>query len=355
MLLLLLAVVVSAAPFGQHNDNRLPDCEAVSVDTLSPHAFFEHYVVPERAVLLKGAAAALLEPSARWNDDAYLAERHGALVVEVEVGKREERGHPVLERPLATFLREYLSADLYVVHDVPPEMRRDLRLLPVLQRGGYANHLDTAVLWFSSGNTRSVLHHDETENVICLLDGEKQFTLLPATPANMEAIVDDFYRQNNHSSVNVDDVNITAHPGLARAAHSACRMYAGDCLYVPQHMFHQVNSAPGRNLAVNLWWHRFTVYNDTPVADPSYASLQWRPVPAPQEELDESEHTLQQLLSEALPLSNDEEPLKRPSVASDGFPYDFGEEPLTAEEEAEIDALIQREFGPKSDKTKDEL
>lgn len=28
----------------------------------------------------------------------------------------------------------------------------------------------------------------------------------------------------------------------------------GDCLYIPKVWYHQVSSAPGRNLAVNIWW-----------------------------------------------------------------------------------------------------
>ena len=47
-----------------------------------------------------------------------------------------------------------------------------------LQCGGFQDNLQEAVLWFSSGNTKSVLHYDTVDNINCLLDGEKKLVLI---------------------------------------------------------------------------------------------------------------------------------------------------------------------------------
>ena len=58
----------------------------------SPQVFFERFVAPGRAVLLKGAARdASPTAFARWRDDAWLAENYGDFVFDVEVGCERER------------------------------------------------------------------------------------------------------------------------------------------------------------------------------------------------------------------------------------------------------------------------
>jgi len=44
--------------------------------------------------------------------------------------------------------------------------------------GGFTDFLNTAVMWFSSGGTKSVLHHDVYENINCLYDGSKEFFMI---------------------------------------------------------------------------------------------------------------------------------------------------------------------------------
>lgn len=47
-----------------------------------------------------------------------------------------------------------------------------------LQCGGFQNLLETVVMWFSSGGTKSHLHRDLLDNINCLLDGKKDILLI---------------------------------------------------------------------------------------------------------------------------------------------------------------------------------
>ena len=38
--------------------------------------------------------------------------------------------------------------------------------------------LQDAVVWFSSGGTKSVLHYDAVDNINCLFDGTKELLLI---------------------------------------------------------------------------------------------------------------------------------------------------------------------------------
>ena len=51
-------------------------------------------------------------------------------------------------------------------------------LLKSLNCGGYTSVLQDAVVWFSSGGTKSVLHIDAVDNINCLFDGTKELLLI---------------------------------------------------------------------------------------------------------------------------------------------------------------------------------
>lgn len=51
-------------------------------------------------------------------------------------------------------------------------------LLKSLRCGGYTEVLQDAVVWFSSGGTKSVLHFDSVDNINCLFDGTKELLMI---------------------------------------------------------------------------------------------------------------------------------------------------------------------------------
>ena len=57
-------------------------------------------------------------------------------------------------------------------------LKGEVLVLPCLTCGGAANRILDAVMWFSSGGTKSVLHFDGVENINCVLDGWKEVFLV---------------------------------------------------------------------------------------------------------------------------------------------------------------------------------
>ena len=69
-------------------------------------------------------------------------------------------------------------------------MQKDVLLPTFLNCGGYHKRLGFGSMWLSSGGTKSVIHSDGFENVLCQFSGRKRFLLWPPShfhpPYNME-------------------------------------------------------------------------------------------------------------------------------------------------------------------------
>ena len=145
-----LVVCASGASFGVHNAHRLPPCSEAEA-ALEAETFLREYVLRERPVLLRRAAAEW--PAAQaWRSDAALKEHFGRELVEVE-----EAGKPPATVALAEFIKVYNNSDVFLVSSLPHAMREDVLLPPCLQRGGFSNALDDTLLWMSAGGTQSQL------------------------------------------------------------------------------------------------------------------------------------------------------------------------------------------------------
>ena len=54
--------------------------------------------------------------------------------------------------------------------------------------GTFKNHTHESNMWISAGGTRSVIHYDADHNFHCIIDGRKDFILVPnnlATKTNL--------------------------------------------------------------------------------------------------------------------------------------------------------------------------
>ncbi len=149
IVLALLACAI-AAPFGSHNEFRLPPC-AEAESSLEPESFARAFVTPLRPVVLRGAAREW--PAMReWRTDEALQRRFGGEWVEAE-----EAGQPTARVTLAEFLKVYNNSDVYLVSSLPHAMREEALLPRCLRRGGFSDALDDTLLWMSAGSTQSQL------------------------------------------------------------------------------------------------------------------------------------------------------------------------------------------------------
>lgn len=112
--------------------------------------------------------------------------------------------------------------------------------------------LADAIMWFSNGGTKSVLHFDDGfDNINCLFRGTKELLFIDYDKYKHMVTID--FPAGGYSGVDVDRVDFEKYPGLSGVEFYNVTMQAGDCLYIPHRWFHQVRSYD-RNIAVNLWW-----------------------------------------------------------------------------------------------------
>jgi len=215
--------------------------------------FYLEYVRANRPVVLKDAAR-MQDAFSKWTDE-YLFRLWGKRrVIDVEIKKVEERGGPSVQWPFEKFLKEMHKEErkdeLYAVigfEDDPkaladvafPDPARCKEVWP-----------QSVTLWMSNGGTMSVLHNDDGENFLMLLDGTKSVMLVHQDEApNIYAHIS---KVKGTSPVRQDFVDLVAFPRFANITWLHGELEAGDILFIPHTYWHQVNSK-GRNLAVNIW------------------------------------------------------------------------------------------------------
>lgn len=118
----------------------------------------------------------------------------------------------------------------------------------------YENLLIMNVMWFSSGGTKSVVHTDSAENIMCLYQGRKQFVMVDPNKYPDKVKFD--HPESAYSSLDVDNVDYDSYPELLDIEYYHVSLSAGDCLYIPFHWIHQVRSY-SRNIAVNVWFDSY--------------------------------------------------------------------------------------------------
>lgn len=233
----------SSGPFEQidQTDKRFPN----------PILFFKNYVSKSRPIVFRQVLAddSLL---LLWNDDEQLNELFfdNKDIVHVETRKKENRQQNILEMTMTEFLQRYQNEELYLVEEVPSLLRPYFILPDCLQCKPAFDTFQVAMLWFSSGNTSSVIHTDDYDNINCVLQGEKKFILID--PHKHDKIIDNY--SGSYSSIDVDQVDYDKYKSLDHdnISYYPVTLQKGDCLYLPALWIHQVRSTD-RNVAVNYW------------------------------------------------------------------------------------------------------
>ncbi|XP_052244595.1 tRNA wybutosine-synthesizing protein 5-like [Dreissena polymorpha] len=239
-------------PFGTGGVNRPVE----EIDGFpDPEYFFENYVKPTKPLKMKGAAR-ISKAMGKWSDEYFLS-LDDALDTEVklETKKKENRLQAVDMMTFKNFVRIYNQTEHYMVDSVPPALRGDITIPCPLQCKQLAEHnfVDN-IMWFSSGGTKSVVHTDSVDNINCLYRGEKTLYFVDPSVHRHDVLID--HPEGAYSGMDVDAVDYTKYPGMAKVEFYHVNVSAGDCLYIPYLWVHQVRSYDS-NLAVNVWWHRY--------------------------------------------------------------------------------------------------
>ncbi|KAI0242747.1 hypothetical protein LSAT2_011403 [Lamellibrachia satsuma] len=188
-------------------------------------------------------------------------EKYGDLDVDIEYGKKESRSDDAKAISFKKFLDTYKDDDIYMVQNVKPSMKGDLSMLKPIMCGGF--HLEVAVIWFSSGNTKSVLHTDSIENINCIFDGDKDIVFVDKKKYKDEVEKVGWQADGSFSKIDVEKVDMNKYSHLANVPWWRARMEKGDCLYIPLVWYHTVASSKTLNLASNLWFDPILRFNQS--------------------------------------------------------------------------------------------
>ncbi|XP_059152927.1 bifunctional peptidase and arginyl-hydroxylase JMJD5-like isoform X2 [Physella acuta] len=214
--------------------------------------FYGHFIKHNKPLWMRSALEYVKHPGLDWTDQ-FLRKKYGDLNVKVEVGKKEDRTKRPTSMTLSQFLNSYKTNDLYLVQTLNDKMEELVYVPECLHCGGLQKVIQEAVIWLGSGKAKSVLHYDDLDNILCLLDGKKNFFLVDkAFKSDVEA--DGFVQSEGYSLVDVDKVDFEKFPRLANIEWYQANLSKGDCLYVPKGWYHQVTSSGVRHLAINLWF-----------------------------------------------------------------------------------------------------
>ncbi|CAF0941002.1 unnamed protein product [Brachionus calyciflorus] len=246
-------------PFGSSG----PFLQLEEVTSLPTKIFFENYVQPKQAVVMRNFVNQF--PAFKSWKDEYLyskASDNDDYKILVETQKKESRDQDTLKLSLTEFLDNYKSRSIYMVNEVPPYLKKDVLLPQPLQCGQAPTVLEETIMWFSSGGTSSVVHTDDYENILCVFDGTKELVLVDYFKHKRiaDSIIDEY--KGSYSSMDVDKVDYKLFPDIENLEYYRVNVSAGDCLYIPFKWIHQVRSY-GRNLAINFWFNYEKIFGNT--------------------------------------------------------------------------------------------
>ncbi|CAL1525966.1 unnamed protein product [Lymnaea stagnalis] len=221
----------------------------------NPSVFYAHFVKASKPLWMKSALQSVNHPGlTEWTDE-FLRKKYGDLTVEVELSKKEEEPKRLRSVSLKEFLNVYNTDDVYMVQAINGTAKiKDLILVPqCLHCGGFQRSITEGVLWLGSGETKSVLHYDSPDNLLCLMDGHKDIILIDKTfRDSVEA--DGFVSSGGYSLVDVDEVDFKRFPRLQDIEFYHVKLLKGDCIFIPRRWYHQVNSGGKRHMAINIWF-----------------------------------------------------------------------------------------------------
>lgn len=272
---------------------------------IQPEPFWNKYVEKTNPVVLRGMVLGS-EAIEQWTD-TYLDRNYGSL--EIKLAERKQNFKNFKEKTqvkLSNFLNGYRIEDWYLNGIMPEEMQVEAPIPRLLNCGPYTTFYDQnennydiikdklsknfnitwnkdfpkiaqlvePFLWLSAGETSSLLHSHPEHNLHCVLDGRKDFILIPSEQfiSNKNSLKHEKKRGNWrkeldliesydgsnewYSKIDVDKINAYKYKTLNSMKWYYSSVRGGDCIYIPANYLHQVRSH-GRSLSSSIYFKTF--------------------------------------------------------------------------------------------------
>ncbi|RNA10012.1 domain-containing 5 [Brachionus plicatilis] len=290
-------------PLGWQSRAEAPVAEEPVV--IEPETFWNKYIEKSRPVVLRGLVLGS-EASEQWTD-SYLDKKYGHL--DIKLAERKQNFKSYKEKTqfkLSNFLKGYRIEDWYLNGIMPEEMQREAPISRMLNCGPFTTfcslkdknyeiiieklvknfnktwnmdipkiaQLVEPYLWLSAGETSSLIHSHPEHNLHCVLDGRKDFILIPSEQfssqknpskhdkkkASWRKELDLFESYNGsnewYSKIDVDKINAYKYKILNSMKWYYSSIRSGDCIYTPANYLHQVRSH-GRSLSSSIYFKTF--------------------------------------------------------------------------------------------------
>ena len=248
-------------PVGSHLASSTP--VQVRRHDLPSSAFYSEFIRVNTPVALKGGNRSDITTK-EWTDD-HVAAAYGTQE-RVTIFKWKSGREPAVPdsrpRAIKDFIDEmqqqHSKKGEYLIDQSPPDALVNEIVLPTpllcldMHRG-----LQIVGLWFSGGGTHSLIHTDEYENVLMVLSGKKTVKLFHQRHRSSLYFSARGGVESSLSPVDANAVDMQRYPRVSEiASYYEVVLEPGDMLYIPAGYAHQVNTWPGRSLAINLWWNQ---------------------------------------------------------------------------------------------------
>ena len=234
---------------------NLPTTDWKSVDD-----FYTHYINVSKPTLFKNAASDWRALS-KWKDPKYLCEKVGIEQVPISLGDCEETTsgntksrkinmsfnkfiNSIHEGTCDGYLKQYdLSQNRSLRKDVMPE--------------NLFNEWSFGVcnLWIGSGgSSKTGLHNDDENNVLCQITGQKHVLLISPSERS-KLYVNDLYDSGTECcDVSASSPNYDLHPLFKNVSTIfSVTLNPGDVLFIPKYWYHQVRPHGSVSISVNYF------------------------------------------------------------------------------------------------------
>ncbi len=141
--------------------------------------FYTQFIRKRTPVVFRGVASSWKAVKS-WNDENYMRDNYGHVLVDVEMGKIYKNAlNPRKTMNISHFLSIYKNQTVYLDSPFPQsELINDLEVPFFMQCPELAPNFTSAHLLFSNGNTSSCFHQDGYENLLTMVSGIKVVTLV---------------------------------------------------------------------------------------------------------------------------------------------------------------------------------
>jgi hypothetical protein len=140
----------------------------------------------------------------------------------------------------------------YSFSEPPGKLNDDIELPPIMDA---LFEIEKVTYWHGFG-TLTRPHTDAMENMMCVYEGYKNFTIVAPMDRKWIYAGTEGY-PDNYSPVEFVDPDYVKYPMFKNARVKMAHIRAGDCLYVPAYYWHQVGSSPSVSIGVATFFSTY--------------------------------------------------------------------------------------------------